>query len=71
VPARGVYLSIDHADASRRRSPISAPALRIDMILATDAEQILGIGDWGVGGIEVSIGKLAIYTAAGASTPLV
>ena len=29
----------------------------IDLILATDAEQILGIGDWGVGGIEVSIGR--------------
>ena len=32
-------------------------------------EQILGIGDWGVGGIEVSIGKLAIYTAAGGIDP--
>ena len=41
----------------------------IDLILATDAEQILGIGDWGVGGIEVSIGKLAIYTAAGGIDP--
>jgi malate dehydrogenase (oxaloacetate-decarboxylating) len=39
------------------------------MILATDAEQVLGIGDWGVGGIEVSIGKLAIYTAAGGVDP--
>ena len=39
------------------------------MILATDAEQILGVGDWGVGGIEISIGKLAIYTAAGGIDP--
>ena len=36
----------------------------IDLIVVTDAEHVLGIGDWGVGGIEVSIGKLAIYTAA-------
>ena len=41
----------------------------IDLIIATDAEQILGIGEWGVGGIEVPIGKLAIYTAAGGIDP--
>ncbi len=39
------------------------------MILSTDAEQIFGIGDWGVGGIEIAIGKLAIYTAAGGIDP--
>ena len=39
------------------------------LILATDAEQIFGIGDWGVGGIEITIGKLAIYTAAGGIDP--
>ena len=49
---------------------ISAPKPDdIDLILATDAEQILGLGDWGVGGIEISIGKLAIYTAAGGIDP--
>jgi malate dehydrogenase (oxaloacetate-decarboxylating) len=39
------------------------------LIVATDAEQILGLGDWGVGGIEISIGKLAIYTAAAGIDP--
>lgn len=67
---RGVYLSIDHAEAMEEPfANLGAGAGDIDLILATDAEQILGIGDWGVGGIEVSIGKLAIYTAAGGIDP--
>jgi malate dehydrogenase (oxaloacetate-decarboxylating) len=67
---RGVYLSIDHAGAIEEAfANLGAGSGDIDLILATDAEQILGIGDWGVGGIEVSIGKLAIYTAAGGIDP--
>ncbi len=67
---RGVYLSIDHAEAIEDAfGNLGAGSGDIDLILATDAEQILGIGDWGVGGIEVSIGKLAIYTAAGGVDP--
>lgn len=69
-PPRGVYLSIDHAGAIEEAfANLGAGPDDIDLILATDAEQILGIGDWGVGGIEVSIGKLAIYTAAGGIDP--
>jgi malate dehydrogenase (oxaloacetate-decarboxylating) len=67
---RGVYLSIDHADAIQEAfANLGAGPGDIDLILATDAEQIFGIGDWGVGGIEISIGKLAIYTAAGGIDP--
>src|SRR5579862_2838210 len=67
---RGVYLSIDHLDGIEAAfANLSAGAEDIDLILATDAEQILGLGDWGVGGIEISIGKLAIYTAAGGIDP--
>jgi len=67
---RGVYLSIDHAEAIEEAfANLDASPGDIDLILATDAEQILGIGDWGIGGIEVSIGKLAIYTAAGGIDP--
>jgi malate dehydrogenase (oxaloacetate-decarboxylating) len=67
---RGLYLSIDHAEAIEEAfASLNCGPGDIDLILATDAEQILGIGDWGVGGIEVSIGKLAIYTAAGGIDP--
>ena len=67
---RGVYLSIDHADNIEEAfANFGAGPGDIDLILATDAEHVLGIGDWGVGGIEVSIGKLAIYTAAGGIDP--
>src|SRR6202140_1082833 len=67
---RGVYLSIDHPDAIESAfANVRAAPDEIDLILATDAEQILGIGDWGIGGIEVAIGKLAIYTAAGGIDP--
>ena len=67
---RGVYLSIDHPDAIEEAfGNLGAGPGDIDLILATDAEQIFGIGDWGVGGIEIAIGKLAIYTAAGGIDP--
>ena len=67
---RGVYLSIDHmADIEEAFANFGAGPDDIDLVLATDAEHILGIGDWGVGGIGVSIGKLAIYTAAGGIDP--
>jgi malate dehydrogenase (oxaloacetate-decarboxylating) len=67
---RGVYLSIDHPDAIEKAfGNLGARADEIDLIMATDAEQIFGVGDWGVGGIEIAIGKLAIYTAAGGIDP--
>src|SRR5579864_1063515 len=45
---RGVYLSIDHVDGIEEAfKNLSAGPNDIDLILATDAEQVLGIGDWG------------------------
>src|SRR5579872_1092524 len=67
---RGVYLSIDHLEGIEEAfTNLGVKPDGIDLILATDAEQILGLGDWGVGGIEISIGKLAIYTAAAGIDP--
>jgi len=65
-----VYLSIDHLEGIEEAfTNLGVKPDGIDLILATDAEQILGLGDWGVGGIEISIGKLAIYTAAAGIDP--
>jgi malate dehydrogenase (oxaloacetate-decarboxylating) len=67
---RGVYLSINEPEGIEAAfGNLGAGPADIDLILATDAEQIFGIGDWGVGGIEIAIGKLAIYTAAGGIDP--
>jgi malate dehydrogenase (oxaloacetate-decarboxylating) len=67
---RGVYLSINNLEGIEEAlGNLRAASGEIDLILATDAEQIFGIGDWGVGGIEIAIGKLAIYTAAGGIDP--
>ncbi len=41
----------------------------MDLIVATDAGAILGIGDWGVGGMSIAVGKLAVYTAAAGIDP--
>jgi len=67
---RGVYLSVDHPDQVETAfrnyglGPDDA-----DLIVATDSEGILGIGDWGVGGIAISAGKLAVYVAAAGLHP--
>ena len=67
---RGVYLSIDDSDRMERALVGGGRASEdVDIILATDAEAILGIGDWGVGGIEIAIGKLTVYTAAAGINP--
>ncbi|HEV8626525.1 MAG TPA: NAD-dependent malic enzyme, partial [Acidimicrobiia bacterium] len=62
---RGVYLSVDAPELIE--SSLAATDLdpdEVDLIVATDAEAILGIGDWGVGGIAIAEGKLVVYCAA-------
>jgi malate dehydrogenase (oxaloacetate-decarboxylating) len=67
--ARGVWITPDHrgriADVLR-----GATASRpVKLIVATDNESILGIGDQGAGGMAIAIGKLALYCAAGCIHP--
>lgn len=67
---RGVYLSVDQPELIE--TSLRAPGLgpdEVDLIVATDAGAILGIGDWGVGGISISVGKLVVYTAAAGIDP--
>jgi malate dehydrogenase (oxaloacetate-decarboxylating) len=67
---RGVYLSVDQPDLIE--ASLQAPGLspgEVDLVVATDAGAILGIGDWGVGGIGIAVGKLAVYTAAAGIDP--
>jgi malate dehydrogenase (oxaloacetate-decarboxylating) len=67
---RGVYLSVDAPEEIERS--LLATGLGpedVDLLVATDGEAILGIGDWGVGGIDIAVGKLAVYTAAAGIDP--
>jgi malate dehydrogenase (oxaloacetate-decarboxylating) len=67
---RGVFLSVDHPElieTSLRNYGLGADD--VDLIVATDSEGILGIGDWGIGGIEIAIGKLSLYIAAAGMHP--
>ena len=67
---RGIYLSVDRPElieASLLAADLGPH--EVDLIVATDAGAILGIGDWGVGGIHIAVGKLAVYTAAGGIDP--
>ncbi|MEY8749470.1 NAD-dependent malic enzyme [Alkalicoccobacillus gibsonii] len=66
----GLYLSINNVEGiSKAFENIDLGPDDIDIIVATDSESILGIGDWGIGGIKIAIGKLAVYTAAAGIDP--
>lgn len=67
---RGVYLNVkatDEIDQALAATGLGADD--IDLIVASDAEAILGIGDWGVGGVDIAIGKLAVYSVAAGIDP--
>jgi malate dehydrogenase (oxaloacetate-decarboxylating) len=67
---RGVFLSIDAPDDMEKAfASLKLGPGDVDLIVCSDAEEILGIGDWGVGGIEIAVGKLAVYTAAAGIDP--
>ena len=68
--SRAVYLDVNHPEAIRASFEATGlGADDVDLIVVSDAEEILGIGDWGVNGTDISIGKLAVYTAAAGIHP--
>jgi malate dehydrogenase (oxaloacetate-decarboxylating) len=66
----GVYLSVDDVEGVETafRNYGLGPK-DVDLIVATDGEALLGIGDWGANGMNISVGKLAVYTAAAGVHP--
>ncbi|MGW5431541.1 NAD-dependent malic enzyme [Streptomyces sp. NPDC004059] len=68
--SRAVYLSIDRPeDVKASFESLGLGADDVDLIVVSDAQEILGIGDWGVNGTDISIGKLAVYSAAAGIDP--
>ena len=68
--SRAVYLDVNHPEAIRASFEATGlGADDVDLIVVSDAEEILGIGDWSVNGTDISIGKLAVYTAAAGIHP--
>ncbi len=68
-PQYAAYLDINHPEHIEETLKNAAGDRDIRLIVATDAEGILGIGDWGVQGVDISVGKLMIYTAAAGIDP--
>ena len=67
---RGLYLSVDQPDEiAEAFQTLGLGPDDVDLIVFTDAEAILGIGDWGVNGIEIAVRKLALWTAGGGIDP--
>ena len=68
--SRAVYLSIDRIeDIEASFATLDMGPEDVDLLVVSDAEEILGIGDWGVNGTDISVGKLAVYTAAAGIHP--
>lgn len=65
---RGLFLSIPHQD--RIPAILGHPRFdNVEVIVVTDGERVLGLGDQGAGGMGISIGKLSLYTACGGIHP--
>jgi malic enzyme len=69
TPQNAVYLSIDNMDDIEESLKNGASGREIQLIVVTDGESILGIGDWGTNGVSISTGKILVYTASAGIDP--
>lgn len=68
-PQGAAFLSIDNPGEIEASLTNAAGGRKIKLIVVTDGEGILGIGDWGSNGVNISVGKLMVYTAAAGIDP--
>ena len=68
-PQNAAFLSINEPDKIEESLKNAADGRDIKLIVVTDGEEILGIGDWGTQGVDISVGKLMVYTAAAGVDP--
>lgn len=68
-PQDAAFLSINDPESIKDSLKNAADGRDIRLIVVTDAEGILGMGDWGVNGVDIAIGKLMVYTAAAGINP--
>ena len=68
-PQYAGYLDINHPENIEATLKNAAGDREIRLVVVTDAEGILGIGDWGTNGVDISVGKLMVYTGAAGIDP--
>ena len=68
-PQYAGYLDINHPENIEETLKNAAGDRHIRLIVVTDAEEILGIGDWGTNGVDISVGKLMVYSGAAGIDP--
>lgn len=68
-PQGAAFISVDDPDSIEDTLRNAANGRDIRLVVVTDAEGILGMGDWGVNGVDIAVGKLMVYTAAAGIDP--
>ncbi|MGX4645199.1 malolactic enzyme [Holzapfeliella sp. JNUCC 80] len=68
-PQNAAFVSVDAPEDIEDTLRNAAGGRDIRLVVVTDSEGILGMGDWGVNGVDIAIGKLMVYTAAAGIDP--
>lgn len=68
-PQDAAFLSINNPETIKESLKNAAGDRDIRLLVVTDGEGILGIGDWGTQGVDITVGKLMVYTAAAGIDP--